>query len=112
MPAKERETQSPQEHATTNLRGSALLCRTDDRVVSLRRGGSLGEGPVREASWDGTWAPWEDRPGANPEADGVKAAGRSLGSKLRQLVTLEQKLLKRQHYQSCDQLFHWEGCAS
>ena len=50
-----------------------------------------GEGH-REASWGGgTWAPGEDVPGAEPRNDGAKAAGgRSLGSKLRQLVTLEQ----------------------
>lgn len=41
------------------------------------------EGPVREASWgSGTWAPWEDAPGAEPRNEGAKAAeGRSLGSK-------------------------------
>ena len=44
MPAKKRNPK-PSEHATTNLRGSALLCPTDDRVVSLRRDRSLGRDP-------------------------------------------------------------------
>ena len=50
------------------------------------------EGPVREASCgSGTWAPWEDGPAAEPRNDGAKAAGgQRLGSKLRQLVILEQ----------------------